>query len=85
MLAAASRGARPRSGGRRVNKISIILDEQALIELHEVLLDESPAAALEFVKRHIAPRVPRKGTAPCDSSRLNPFILREKQGGRDPG
>ena len=66
-----------------MNKISIILDEQALIELHEVLLDESPAAALEFVKRHIAPRVPRKGTAPCDSSRLNPFILREKRGGRD--
>jgi len=68
----------------RVNKVSIILDEQALIELHEVLLDESPAAALEFVKGHIAPRVPRKGTAPCDSSRLNPFILRDKRGGRDP-
>ncbi len=80
---AATRGARPRPGVCRVNKISIILDEQALIELHEVLLDESPDAALEFVKRHIAPRVPRKGTAPCDSSRLNPFILREKRGGRD--
>jgi len=63
-----------------VNKVSITLDEQALIELHEVLLDESPAAALEFVKQHIAPKVPRKGTAPCDSSRLNPFILPDKQG-----
>ena len=58
-----------------MNTISILLDEQALLELHEVLLDESPEAALSFVKRHIAPKVPRSGTAACDSSRLNPFIL----------
>jgi len=61
-----------------VNRISITLDEEALLALHEVLLDDSPEAALEFVKRHIAPAVPRSGTAPCDSSRLNPFILRDK-------
>ncbi len=80
ILAAAARRATPRLGVDRVNKVFITLDEQPLIELHEVLLDESPAAALEFVKRHIAPKVPRKGTAPCDSSRLNPFILRHKHG-----
>ncbi|UCC69569.1 MAG: hypothetical protein JSV79_06620 [Armatimonadota bacterium] len=67
-----------------MNSVSITLDEQALVELQEVLIDESPAAALEFVKRHIAPKVPRKGTAPCDSSRLNPFILPDKQGGTRP-
>jgi hypothetical protein len=67
-----------------VNKVSVILDEQALMDLHEVLLDDSPAAALEFVKRHIAPKVPRKGAAPCDSSRLNPFLLPDKGGGRRP-
>ncbi len=62
-----------------MNRISISLDEDALLALHEVLLDESPEAALDFVKRHIAPAVPRSGTAPCDSSRLNPFILRDKR------
>ena len=68
-----------------MNKISITLGEEALLELQAVLVDEDPAAALEFVKRHIAPSVPRKGTAACDSSRLNPFILREKKGGRGSG
>lgn len=63
-----------------LNRISILLDEEALLELQEVLLDESPEAALRFVKQRIAPKVPRKGTAPCDSSRLNPFILGREQG-----
>jgi hypothetical protein len=63
-----------------MNTISVLLDEDALIELHEVLLDDDGARALAFVKRHIAPKIPAKGTAPCDSSRLNPFILPEKRG-----
>jgi hypothetical protein len=67
-------------GVSELNKVSILLDEQALLELHEVLLDESPEAALGFVRKHIAPKVPRKGTAACDSSRLNPFILPGKDG-----
>lgn len=66
----------------KFNGISILLDDQALLELQEVLLDESPEAALNFVKKHIAPKVPRKGTAACDSSRLNPFILRKKPGAK---
>ena len=60
-----------------MNRCSVTLDEEALLALHEVLLDESPEAALAFVKEHIAPMVPRKGTAACDSTRLNPFILRK--------
>lgn len=63
-----------------MNKVSVSLDEEALLALHEVLLDESPEAALEFVRKHIAPKVPRKGSADCDSSRLNPFILRAGTG-----
>lgn len=58
-----------------MNTVSITLDEQALMDLHEVLLDDSPEAALAFVKQHLAPKLPRRGTAPCDSSRLNPFLL----------
>jgi len=61
-----------------MNRVSISLDEEALLALHQVLLDDSAEAALEFVKRHIAPAVPRSGTAPCDSSRLNPFLLPDK-------
>ena len=61
-------------GSGQLNTISIHLDEQALLDLQEVLLDEDPAAALQFVKKHIAPKIPKKGTAACDSSRLNPFI-----------
>ena len=66
-----------------MNKLSITLEEDALLELQGVLLDDDPAAALEFLKRHIAPKIPRKGTAACDSSRLNPFILpgRQQRGG----
>ena len=61
-------------GSGQVNTISIHLDERALLDLQEVLLDEDPEAALRFVKEHVAPKVPKKGSAACDSSRLNPFI-----------
>jgi hypothetical protein len=65
-----------------MNKVSITLGEDALLELHAVLLDDDPVAALEFLKKHVAPSIPRKGTAACDSSRLNPFILPGRQGQR---
>jgi len=61
-------------GRRQLNTVSVHLDERALLDLHEVLLDDDPEAALQFVKKHIAPKVPKKGTAACDSTRLNPFI-----------
>jgi len=58
-----------------MNKVLVALEGDGLIELHAVLLDDDPVAALEFLKRHIAPQIPQKGTAACDSSRLNPFLL----------
>jgi len=61
-------------GRQQLNTISVHLDERALLDLQEVLLDEDPEAALRFVKEHIAPKVPKKGTSACDSTRLNPFI-----------
>ena len=57
-----------------MNTISVHLDERALLALQEVLLDDDAEGALRFVKEHIAPRLPKQGTAPCDSTRLNPFI-----------
>jgi hypothetical protein len=62
-----------------MNKVSILLDEKALLELQQVLLDNDPEAALRFLKNYVAPRVPSKGTAACDSSRLNPFLLGKNQ------
>ncbi len=57
-----------------MNTISIVLEEASLLELQRVLLDDDAIGALEFLKKHVASRIPRKGTAPCDSSRLNPFL-----------
>jgi hypothetical protein len=65
-----------------MDKVLVTLRGDGLIELHAVLLDDDPVAALQFVKKHIAPQIPRKGTAPCDSSRLNPFILPGRAGQR---
>ena len=57
-----------------MNAISVHLDEHALLALQQVLLDDDAEAALRFVKEHVAPKLPRKGSAACDSTRLNPFI-----------
>ncbi len=57
-----------------MNKVVITLDESDLIELQIVLLDSDEAAALAFLKTRIAAKIPTKGTAPCDSSRLNPYL-----------
>ncbi|MDH4179201.1 MAG: hypothetical protein OEV33_01720 [Armatimonadota bacterium] len=61
-------------GSGHLNTISVHLDERALLDLQQVLLDDDAEAALQFVKKHVAPKVPKKGTAACDSTRLNPFI-----------
>jgi len=58
-----------------MDKVVVTLQGDGLIELQAVLMDDDPVAALQFVKKHIAPQIPRKGTAACDSTRLNPFIL----------
>ena len=59
------------------NRITLMLDEAELLELQRVLIDDDAAGALRFLRQCLAPRIPRRGTAPCDSSRLNPFLLRE--------
>ena len=56
------------------NKIVITLSEEDLLELQAVLLDNDQQAALDFLKTRIAAKMPRKGTAPCDSTRLNPYL-----------
>ena len=65
-----------------MQKATFVLEGEGLLELHAVLLDDDPEAALQFVKRHIAPQLPRKGSAACDSTRLNPFLLPRRDGGR---
>ena len=34
------------------------------------------SAALEFLETRVASKIPEKGTAPCDPTRLNPYLLR---------
>jgi hypothetical protein len=60
--------------------IVITLDAEALLHLHEVLVDEDPAAALDFIKTRVLPQVPKKGTAACDSTRINPYLSMDQPG-----
>ena len=62
------------------NKVVITLDEADLMELQIVILDADEAAALAFLKARIAPKIPKKGTSPCDSSRLNPYLPKSDRG-----
>jgi len=59
-----------------MGKVVVTLEEKDLLDLHAVLLDADEAAALEFLRTRIAPQVPSKGTAACDSSRRNPYLLK---------
>ena len=59
-----------------MNKLVITLAENDLVELQAILMDDDERAALEFLRTRLAARIPKKGTAPCDSSRLNPFLLK---------
>jgi hypothetical protein len=63
-----------------VNTVVITLKEDDLMALRTALIDEDGADALAFLKERIMPQIPRAGTAPCDSTRLNPFLPREKDG-----
>jgi len=58
--------------------VVITLEEDDLLELQAVLIDADQSAALEFLKNRVALKVPAKGTAPCDSSRRNPYLCRPK-------
>lgn len=59
-----------------MSKLTITLDGEALLALQEVLLDGDPELALDYLQRYIAPCLPRRGAAPCDSTRLNPYMLK---------
>ncbi|MCF7676139.1 MAG: hypothetical protein K9N23_11465 [Akkermansiaceae bacterium] len=58
-----------------MSKTVITLEEADLIDLQGILLDADEAAALTFLQARIAPNIPSKGTAKCDSSRRNPYLL----------
>ena len=57
-----------------MNKVVITLEADELLELQRVLIDSDQKGALDFLKTRITPKIPTKGTAPCDSSRLNPYL-----------
>ena len=59
----------------KANKCVITLEEQDLLALQALLMDRDKDGALEFLETCVARRLPKKGTAPCDSSRLNPVLL----------
>jgi hypothetical protein len=62
-----------------MSRIVVTLEEQDLVELQGILMDRDRAAALLFLESRIASRLPQKRTAGCDSTRLNPYLL--KKGG----
>ena len=64
-------------------KVVITLEEDDLLELQKILLDDDTKAALKFLKTRIAFKIPSRGTAPCDSSRHNPYLM--KPGGSSEG
>ena len=58
--------------------IVIKLNPKALMQLQSVLIDEDPDDALDFIKTQILPQIPSKGSAPCDSTRLNPYLWKDQ-------
>jgi hypothetical protein len=61
-------------------KVTITLEEEDLLALNEILVDGDPDDALAFVKERIWAKVPARGDAPCDSTRLNPYLLKRGRG-----
>ena len=68
-----------------MHKIVLTLEEDDLLALQAILLDEDEKEAMSFLKDRIAPRLPNKGTALCDSSRRNPYLLRDDEQGPKAG
>jgi hypothetical protein len=61
-----------------MNQVVITLKENDLMALWAAVVDEDGAEALAFLQECILPQIPQQGTAPCDSTRLNPFLLKKK-------
>jgi hypothetical protein len=62
-----------------MSRVVVTLEERDLLDLQAILIDGDQAAALAFLKTRVAPAIPAKGTANCDSSRRNPFLLRPEK------
>ena len=62
-----------------MQQVVITLEESDLLALWAAVVDEDTSAALTFLKERILPKIPAKGNAACDSSRLNPY-LRKRAG-----
>jgi hypothetical protein len=60
-----------------MNPIAIMLKESDMLALWAAVIDEDGAAALAFLKETVVPQIQAKGNAPCDSSRLNPFLMKK--------
>ena len=67
-----------------MNHVVITLEEDDLMELWNAVIDEDGRAALAFLKERVLPHVPRAGSAPCDSTRLNPYLLGGREDGKPP-
>lgn len=63
-----------------MHNVVITLTEEDLLELQAALLDRDADAALAFLQTCLAPQVPARGTAPCDSTRRNPYLLKPDTG-----
>ena len=59
-----------------MSKVVITFEEEDLLELQAVLLDADKAAALEFLKDRVVPKLPPKGMSACDSTHRNPYLWR---------
>ncbi len=57
--------------------VVITLEESDLISLWNAVIDEDGKEALAFLKERVLPQVPGAGSAPCDSTRLNPYLRRK--------
>jgi len=49
-----------------MNKIILTLEEEDILVLQEILLDNDNKAAMEFLKKCVAPKIPAKGTKDCE-------------------
>ena len=61
-----------------MSNLIVTLSQQDLLELQAILIDRDQLRALQFVEERIAPKIPPKGTAACDSTRKNPYLLKPK-------
>ena len=64
-----------------MNHVVITLKEADLMALWNAVIDEDGKDALAFLKERVLPQIPRAGSAPCDSTRLNPYLVKGRDGG----